>query len=90
MYINIDILNRRVLHGNVTFVWLWWPDWVTVLSAKLVRKWMNRFRGLAGHLFSMSRCQNIRTLISSCNARFARPHSRLWHSLSLIQLPFVL
>lgn len=66
MYTNIDIVKRRVLHGNVTFVWLWWSDWVTVLSAKLMRKLMIRSRGGSqGTFFSMTRCQNIRTLIST-------------------------
>lgn len=51
MYTNIDIVKRRILHGNVTFVWLWWPDWVTVLSAKLVRKLMIRSGG-GGSVFT--------------------------------------
>lgn len=42
MYTNTDILKRRVLHGNVTFVWLRWPDWVTVRGGNLLRELAGR------------------------------------------------
>lgn len=52
MYTNTDILKSRVLHGNVTFVWLKWPNWVTVLSVKLLRNlaMMIWCEGVTGHL----------------------------------------
>lgn len=43
MYTNTDILKRRVLHGNVTFVWLRWPDWVTVRGVNLLRELAGRW-----------------------------------------------
>lgn len=53
------------MHGNVTFVCLWWPDWVTVLTAvsektgEMVGRGRRRRWGSQGtFFFSMTRCQS--------------------------------
>lgn len=72
MYTNTDILKSRVLHGNVTFVWLRWPNWVTVLGVKLLRNLGMMIRSGGGHRTPfflpapVTECQGTNLNLLSC------------------------